>query len=128
MKAKDKLVVLTSVGSEDMALEIAQELVEGQLAACVNIIPRLRSIYHWKGKICDDRESLMLIKTRDDCFEKVKETITDIIDYECPEIIAFRVASGGKNYLEWVDACVEGREGIDVPDDEKVDDYGDLID
>jgi periplasmic divalent cation tolerance protein len=102
---------LTSVGSEDMALEIAQELVESRAAACVNMIPGLRSIFRWKGKVCDDRESLLFIKTRRDNFEKVKETIIGIIDYECPEILALPVVEGAEKFLRWIDSCLDGGPG-----------------
>lgn len=111
MEADEKIIVLTSVGSEDMALNIAQELVESRSAACVNMIPRLRSVYRWKGKVCDDRESLLIIKTRRDHFDQVMKTIIKIIDYECPEIIALPVVTGSEKFLSWIDNCLEGGEG-----------------
>ncbi|HUX07634.1 MAG TPA: divalent-cation tolerance protein CutA [Acidobacteriota bacterium] len=111
MAADDKIVVLTSVGSEDMALDIAQELVENRCAACVNMIPRLRSVFRWKGKVCDDHESLLIIKTRRDTFDQVVETITEIIDYECPEIIALPVLEGSEKFLNWIDNCLDGGTG-----------------
>jgi periplasmic divalent cation tolerance protein len=111
MGAEEKIIVLTSVGSEDMALDIAQELVEKRAAACVNMIPRLRSIFRWKGKVCDDRESFLIIKTRKDNFEKVKEIITGIIDYECPEILALTIAEGAPKFLRWIDSCLDGGPG-----------------
>jgi len=117
MDDKNKLVVVTSVGSEEMALEIAQELVEGRTAACVNLIPSVRSVYRWKGKVCDDRESLLIIKTRKDRLDDVKETIFGIIDYECPEVIAFDIVDGSEQFLAWVDACLDSTGGEETDEE-----------
>lgn len=107
MPHTDKLVIITTVNSEDIAIELAQELLENYHAACVNIFPKVRSIYRWKGDICDDRESFLIIKTRADQFDAVTKLITTIGGYECPEILAFNVDKGGKQFLEWIDAALD---------------------
>jgi periplasmic divalent cation tolerance protein len=103
----DKLVVLTTVGSEEQAVSIAEELVEGKLAACVNIQPGVRSIYHWKGKLWDDEEFLLVIKTTTGAFESVRERIKKLHSYELPEILALPVADGDAGALEWIGRTVQ---------------------
>jgi periplasmic divalent cation tolerance protein len=105
----DKLVVLTTVGSEDQAVRIAEELVEGKLAACVNIKAGVRSIYHWKGKLWDDEEFLLLIKTTAAAFEAVRDRIRELHSYELPEILALPVAEGDPGALDWIGRTVESR-------------------
>lgn len=106
MSELQKILVITTVASEEIALNLAQELVENYFAACVNINEHVRSIYRWKGKVCDDRECLLIIKTRIDKFEAVKEIIKTVSDYEVPEIIAFPITKGSKAFLNWLDACL----------------------
>lgn len=108
MEDKQKLFVVTSLSSEDVAIQLAQELLENQFAACVNIIPHVRSIYRWKGNIVDDREAITVIKTRSDQFDSVSEIIHNISGYEVPEILAFKVAKGSKAFLNWIDSCIDG--------------------
>ncbi len=95
-------VVMVTVGSSEEALSIARTLVEEQLAACVNIVPRIRSIYRWKGDICDDEEQLLIMKTRTDLFPALQSRIRELHSYEVPEIISFPVAEGSPDYLNWV--------------------------
>jgi periplasmic divalent cation tolerance protein len=95
-------VILVTVNSQEEALRIARALVDSRLAACVNIISGLRSIYRWKGKSCDEGELLLLIKTRIALFEQVEGKIKEIHSYEVPEIVAIPITRGSETYLNWL--------------------------
>jgi len=97
------MVVVTSVGTEDQALDVAHALVRGRRAACVNIVPNVHSIYRWKGRVCDDGEMLLLIKTRASNFEAVRETIHRVNTYELPEVLGYRVDWASPGFAEWID-------------------------
>jgi periplasmic divalent cation tolerance protein len=107
MGDNQKIVVISSVTSEDIAIHIAEELLEQYAAACINILPKVHSIYRWQGQVCDDFESVLVIKTRKDKFSQVKAIISELSGYECPEILAFKVDDGAKQFLQWVDHNVE---------------------
>ncbi len=96
------MVVVTSVGTEEQALDVAHALVRARRAACVNIIPNVRSVYRWKGNVCDDGEMLLIIKTRAANFESVRETIHRVNTYELPEVLAYRVDWSSPGFAEWV--------------------------
>jgi periplasmic divalent cation tolerance protein len=98
----DKQIVLTTVGSEDEARKIAQHLVETQLAACVNIIPHVESIYRWQGKLESSREWLLLIKTSSERFPAARDAIRAMHSYELPECIAVNIEDGSPDYLKWL--------------------------
>ncbi len=95
-------IVLVTAGSEEEAAAIGRTLVEERLAACANIVPHVRSIYRWKGAIHDEQEFLLIIKTRTSLFEAVQKRVKELHSYEVPEIIAFPIARGLPQYLEWV--------------------------
>ncbi len=95
-------VILTSVGTEQQAVEISEELITRRYATCVNIVPCLRSIYRWKGKVCEDTEYLLLIKTPASLFEAVSETIRELHSYELPEIMALPVDRAETAFHQWV--------------------------
>jgi periplasmic divalent cation tolerance protein len=78
-------------------------LVKEKLAPCFNIIPGVKSIYTWKGELHEDEEVILFIKTREELFEKVKDSIKSTHSYECPEIIAIPIKEGFKPYLDWID-------------------------
>ncbi len=99
----DKIVVLSTCDSEEKAAQLARELVEQRLAACVNIVAGARSIYKWQGKIEDTEEWVLVIKSRGDSFEKLREAIMRLHSYEVPEVIALPVVDGSAAYLEWLD-------------------------
>ncbi|HEY3205094.1 MAG TPA: divalent-cation tolerance protein CutA [Thermoanaerobaculia bacterium] len=101
--AKDLMVVVTSVGTEDQALDLAHALVRSRRAACVNIIPNVHSIYRWKGRVCDDGEMLLVIKTRAAHFEAVRETIHKVNTYELPEVLGYRVDWASPGFASWID-------------------------
>ena len=96
------LVVVTSVGTEEQAIDIAHELIRNRLAACVNLLPNVHSIYRWKGRVCDDGEFLLLIKTRAQAFEEVRETIQRMNTYELPEVLAYRVDDSSPGFSSWI--------------------------
>jgi periplasmic divalent cation tolerance protein len=98
----DIIIILVTAGSEGEAEKIAQTLVEERLAACVNIISPIRSIYRWEGKTQDDREWLLVIKTEQKHFAYVEARVRSLHSYQVPEIIALPVVDGSERYLEWV--------------------------
>jgi len=111
-------LVLTSVGTEQQAVEISEELIARRLATCINIVPCLRSIYRWKGKICEDTEYLLLIKTPVRLFDDVSAAIREYHSYELPEILALPVTAAEKNFHRWVLHMVEPDvDDLDVDDD-----------
>jgi periplasmic divalent cation tolerance protein len=100
----DKIVVLSTSESAEEAGKLARALVEQRLAACVNIVPGIRSVYHWKGRVEDAGEFLLLIKSRRDLFDRLREAIQQEHSYEVPEIIALPIVTGSDDYLEWLAA------------------------
>jgi len=96
------LVVVTTVGTEQQALEIAHALVGKHLAACVNIVPRIRSVFFWKGKVNDDTEWMLVIKTAPGNFDVVREAIRRLNVYELPEILGFATAHADALFARWV--------------------------
>jgi len=103
----DKRIVLSTVGSEEEARKIAHHLVEQQLAACVNIVPRIESVYRWQGKVESNREYLLLIKTSSQKFPQVRDAIRELHSYELPECIALAVEDGSPEYLQWVEESLK---------------------
>jgi periplasmic divalent cation tolerance protein len=120
------IVVVTTVGTEEQAYEIAREIVARRHAACVNIVPGIRSIYRWKGKICKDGELLLIVKTLEGEFEAVSSTIRELHSYELPEILAFDIGRGEQRFLDWIAASVDkDAEFSDDDDDEEELSYAD---
>ncbi len=107
VRRDDLLVVVTSVGTEDQALDIANALVRNRQAACVNLLPNVHSIYRWKGRVCDDGEFLLFIKTRAREFEGVRETIQKMNTYELPEVLAYRVDDASPAFASWISKATE---------------------
>ena len=101
---KEISVVLVTAGNEEEAAKIGRTLVEEKLAACANIVPRIRSIYRWKGEVHDEAESLLLIKTPTALFPALQARVRELHSYEVPEITAFPLANGLPEYLAWVAA------------------------
>lgn len=97
------IVVLITVPSPEEGEKIAKALVEKRLAACVNMVPGLRSIYRWEGRVCDDRELLLIVKTPGDLFSKLETEVKSLHSYRVPEIIALPLVNGSKDYLDWID-------------------------
>ena len=105
----DAIIVVTTVDSEDLAVRISSDLVEKRLAACINIISPVRSIYRWKDKIHDDREMILMIKTLAHNFIAVRDAIREIHTYELPEIMAYPVAAADEKVLDWITGSVKPR-------------------
>lgn len=106
----DKIVVFSTCGSEEEAVRVARALVEAQLAACVNILPQIRSIYRWQGAIEDGAEWLLIIKTKRELFPALTAKLRAVHSYEVPEAIALSVVDGLPDYLAWID-----RESLQSP-------------
>ncbi len=102
----NKRLVLTATASLEEAKKIARALVETRLAACVNIVPKIESVYRWEGKVEEGQEYLLLIKTTAESFPAVREKIQQLHSYELPECIALSVEEGSEAYLKWIDASV----------------------
>lgn len=102
----DKLLVLTTAGTEAEAKKIAQSLVERQLAACVNIVPKMQSVYRWEGKVESAEEYLLLIKTTQRSVESVQSAIRELHSYDLPECIAVSIESGSEGYLKWLEDSI----------------------
>src|SRR5512136_7503 len=97
------IVVLVTCGSEEEALKIARSLVEEHLAACVNLISPVRSIYRWEGKIWDEREWILIIKTQKKRFEELEKKVKSLHSYSVPEIIGLPIVEGAASYLKWLE-------------------------
>ncbi|HEV3308737.1 MAG TPA: divalent-cation tolerance protein CutA [Candidatus Sulfotelmatobacter sp.] len=106
----DKRIVLTTAASEEEAQKIARHLVEHQIAACVNIVPHITSIYRWQNKVEEAREWLLIIKTTAAAFEDIREAIAQLHSYELPECICLAIEDGSANYLEWIAESVVAKE------------------
>lgn len=98
----DAIVVLVTAPSAEKAAEIARALVEERLAACGNVVPGLRSIYRWEGKIFDEQEVLLILKTRAALFGALRARVVAMHPYEVPEVLRLDVADGHAPYLDWI--------------------------
>ena len=103
----DKVVILVSAASIELCRNIAQQLVENKLAACVNITQPIESIYRWEGKIAQDQEYQLFIKSARDLFPEIKAAISKLHSYHTPEIICLPIIEGSRNYLQWVGDSVK---------------------
>jgi periplasmic divalent cation tolerance protein len=95
-------VILVTADSEASAVKISKHLVENRLAACASIVPKIRSIYVWEDEVCDEEEYLIIIKTRGDLFDQVKDAIVDMHNYTVPEIVSLPIVGGLEAYLSWI--------------------------
>jgi periplasmic divalent cation tolerance protein len=102
----DACTVLTTCGSEETALTIASALVDQGYAACVNILPSVKSYYFFKGETHLDEEVMLIIKTAKELYPKVAEVITDLHTYEIPEILMLPVEQGAEPFLDWIRSSV----------------------
>jgi periplasmic divalent cation tolerance protein len=111
------LIVLTTTSNEEEANRLAREIVDHKLAACVQILPQMTSVYFWEGKIQSEPEHLLLIKTLEEKFDELSEFIRKNHSYEVPEIVAIDAEQVSSDYLRWVDEVVSDRDGRPVRDD-----------
>ncbi len=96
------IVVLCTCKDQDEARRIAEALVESRLAACVNLLSGIQSIYRWQGKVETAHEVLLLIKSTAERFDELRARITELHSYETPEIIALPITAGSESYLRWI--------------------------
>src|SRR5512139_1720751 len=101
------IVVLVTCGSEEEALRIANALVEEHLAACVNVISPIRSVYRWEGKIWDEREWLLMIKTQSQRFGELEKKVKSLHSYIVPEIVSLPIVEGSPSYLNWLEEMTQ---------------------
>lgn len=98
----DKIVVLTTCETEEEGRNVARALVQQQLAACVNLVPKVISVYRWKGAVEEAGEYLLLIKTSRALLREVQSAIERLHSYELPEVVALTIVDGSERYLEWL--------------------------
>jgi periplasmic divalent cation tolerance protein len=103
----DRLVVLMTAGSQEEADRIASELVAARLAACVNVVPGITSVYRWQGEVQRDQEWLLVAKTRREALDRLVARVREIHSYDVPEVVALPVVDGSEAYLRWVDGEVD---------------------
>lgn len=97
------IVIYCTVPNKKEGKEIAKALVEKKLAACVNIVEKMESVFSWDGEICEEHEALMIIKTRKELFERIRIRIQDMHSYNVPEIIAMPIVEADETYLKWIE-------------------------
>lgn len=103
----DKVVIMVTAASRRECRKIARHLVEAKLAACVNVTQAVESLYRWEGKIADEKEFVLFIKSTRDLFPEIKAEISRIHSYHTPEIICLPIIDGSRNYLQWVSDSVK---------------------
>ena len=107
-----ELIIFVTTPGADEAARIAEAIVDERLAACVNIVEAVESIYRWEGRVTRAREALIIIKTTADRYEELERRVTELHSYTTPEVIAFAIERGSEKYLGWLrDSTAEGREG-----------------
>jgi periplasmic divalent cation tolerance protein len=99
----NKIVVFSTCGSQDEAERLARRLLEARVAACVNVITQIRSLYWWQGQIEESGEWLLVVKTSRELFDQVRSVLETAHSYELPEVLALPVIDGSPNYLAWID-------------------------
>ena len=101
-------IVLSTAGSEEEGARIAKSLLERKLCACVNLVPKIRSLYRWEGEVQDDAEVLLIMKTTQDKLQALSDHLAQIHSYDVPEMLAIAVDKGSASYLEWLaESCAE---------------------
>ena len=106
---KTHVALLSTAGSEKEARKIANHVVQNRLAACVNIIPGIRSIYRWEGKVNEEAEVLMVLKTEKSRLPLLKKAIKSLHSYQTPELIALKIEDGMPEYLAWLSESVANK-------------------
>lgn len=98
----DTCVVLVTAPTPEKAAEIARTLVEEKLAACGNVVPGIRSIYEWEGKLCDDAEALLILKVPAKRVQELSDRVVALHPYDLPEVVALRIEGGNEKYIDWI--------------------------
>jgi periplasmic divalent cation tolerance protein len=106
----DKIVILSTCANEEDAARLARALVEARVAACVNIVPSVRSFYRWKGAVEDSAECLLVIKSSRSLLDALRSVLEKAHPYELPELIALPIVDGAPNYLNWLGENLLGEE------------------
>ncbi|CAF1058844.1 unnamed protein product [Rotaria sp. Silwood1] len=106
-KSSEYSACVTTVSTDEVARKLARSLVESHLAACVNIIPNVRSIYEWKSNIHEDNELILMIKTRQEKVAELIEFVKKNHPYDVPELIELPITNGNPDYLKWIDTIVK---------------------
>lgn len=101
-KGGEAIVVLVATSTREEGETIARRLVEDRLAACVNLVPQIRSVFRWEGALCQEDESLLIIKSRRDRFPALVTAVKKLHSYTVPEIIALPIVEGSEEYLRWI--------------------------
>jgi periplasmic divalent cation tolerance protein len=104
----EAILVLVTAASAEEAQNIARHVVEEHLAACVNIVVQVRSIFFWQGELSDEQEVLLVVKSRRPLFRRLAARVKALHSYTVPEIIAVPILEGSASYLEWIDAVTQG--------------------
>ena len=102
----DARIMLTTAGNREEADRLARAIVERELAACVNIVGPMKSVYRWKGKIESADEFLLIIKSTEDAFDRIRDAVRELHSYELPEFIELAITRGEGKYLSWLEHCV----------------------
>lgn len=102
----EQVVALCTVPAREVGLSIGTRLIEAGVAACVNVLPGVSSIFSWQGSICTEEECLLVIKTRHDAYPRMQALIESLHPYDVPEIIALDISQGNEKYLAWIDSLV----------------------
>ena len=103
----DKIVILVTAADQDESRKIARRLIEAELAACVNILPAIESVYRWQGQIAEERECLLIIKSAKELYAEIETEILRIHSYKTPEIICLPIVEGSRSYLQWMSQSVK---------------------
>ncbi len=107
VEEQSKIVILITTGSEEEAHRIADQLLNQRKAACVNIMPKVDSLFWWQGKLDSAQESLLVIKTKTSKLKEITELVKKVHSYEVPEVIALPIVGGNEDYLKWLDTTLE---------------------
>lgn len=97
------IVIYCTVPNKNEGRDIAKALVKNGLAACVNIVDKIESVFSWDGKLCDEKEAMLIIKTKKELFTKINHTIQKLHSYNVPEVIALPIVEADETYLKWIE-------------------------
>lgn len=107
----NELIVFVTATNADEANKIAESVVNERLAACVNIVPGVESVYRWEGKVTRDAEILLVVKTTDERYPDLERRVKELHSYSTPEVISFRIERGSADYLKWLRESTDGPVG-----------------